>query len=128
MSTADAAANKPKNGATLAELLAIALRFRDERHWAPFHNFKDLAVTLALETAEVVEHVQWKNGQELEAHLAKEREHVADELADVLHVILLLAEHLDVDLGETFKQKMLKNAKKYPIEKARGTSKKYTQL
>ena len=128
MSDAAPGAAKARNAATLGELLAIALRFRDERHWAPFHNFKDLAVTLALETAEVVEHVQWKNGKELEAHLQKEREHVADELADVLHVILLLAEHLDVDLGETFKRKMLKNAKKYPVEKARGTSKKYTQL
>ena len=123
-----AAGNTDRNAATLAELLAVALRFRDERHWKQFHNFKDLAVTLALETAEVVEHVQWKNGKELEAHLAKEREHVADELADVLHVVLLLADYLDIDLGKTFKRKMLKNAKKYPVEKARGTSKKYTQL
>jgi NTP pyrophosphatase (non-canonical NTP hydrolase) len=117
-----------KNAATLAELLEVARRFRDERHWAPFHNFKDLALTLALEAAEVVEHAQWKNGPELEAHLRDRKEHVADELADVLHVVLLLADHLDVDLGEAFKHKMQQNARKYPVGKARGTSRKYTEL
>ena len=113
---------------TIKQLTEIALRFRDERHWKQFHNAKDLALTLALEAAEVLEHVQWRNAKELEAHLREKKTDVADELADVLHVILLLAEHLDINLGDAFLKKMAKNAKKYPIEKARGSAKKYTEL
>ena len=115
---------------SLRALLKTALKFRDEREWKQFHNFKDLAVTLALEAAEVLEHAQWKTPQELEAHLAdaRQREQVADELADVLHVLLLLAEHAGVNLGEAFRAKLAKTAKKYPVEKARGSAKKYDQL
>ena len=118
----------PSNDTTLAELTAAALRFRDEREWKQFHNFKDLAVTLCLESAEVLEHAQWKNAQEVEQHLRQEKEQVADELADVLHVLLLLAEHAEIDLGEAFMRKLHKTAEKYPVEKARGSAKKYDQL
>lgn len=114
--------------ATIRQLTEIALRFRDERHWKQFHNPKDLALTLSLEAAEVLEHVQWRNAKELEAHLREKRTEVADELADVLHVVLLLAEHLQIDLGDAFVKKMEKNATKYPVEKARGSAKKYTEL
>jgi NTP pyrophosphatase (non-canonical NTP hydrolase) len=113
---------------TLDDLLAAALKFRDEREWKQFHNFKDLAVTLCLEAAEVLEHAQWKNAAELERHLKQKHEEVADELADVLHVLLLLAEHAKVDLGEAFAKKLAKTAKKYPVEKARGSAKKYHEL
>ena len=114
--------------ATLSELTSQCLKFRDAREWRQFHNAKDLAITLSLEAAEVLEHVQWRNGRELEKHLKEQHEHVADELADVLNVLLLLAEHLKIDLVEAFERKMLKNAKKYPVEKARGSAKKYTHL
>lgn len=113
---------------SLSELTRAVLKFRNDRRWKQFHNFKDLALTLSLEAAEVLEHAQWKSGQELERYLKSNREHVADELADVLHVTLLLAEHLKVDLPAAFERKMLKNEKKYPVRKARGTSKKYDQL
>ena len=115
---------------SLAALTREALTFRDEREWKQFHNFKDLAVTLALEAAEVLEHAQWKTPAELEKHLAERRtrEEVADELADVLHVLLLLAEHGRIDLAAAFRAKLKKTAKKYPVEKARGSAKKYTEL
>ncbi len=114
--------------ATLSQLLQTALKFRDARHWKQFHNAKDLALTLSLEANEVLEHTQWKNGVELEKYLASHRAELADELADVLHVALLLAEHLKIDLADAFAKKMVKNAQKYPVEKARGTHRKYTQL
>ena len=122
--------SEPTGGSdeSLKTLLAAALKFRDEREWKQFHNFKDLAVTLCLESAEVLEHVQWKDAQALERHLAEQREQVADELADVLHVLLLLAEHAKVDLAAAFAHKLHKTAKKYPVEKARGSAKKYDQL
>lgn len=115
---------------SLAALTRAALNFRDQREWKQFHNFKDLAVTLSLEAAEVLEHAQWKSVAELEQHLAdpRQREQVADELADVLHVLLLLAEHAKIDLAAAFAAKLHKTAQKYPVEKARGSAKKYDQL
>jgi NTP pyrophosphatase (non-canonical NTP hydrolase) len=113
---------------SLRSLLNSALKFRDEREWKQFHTFKDLAVTLALEAAEVLEHAQWKSEKEVVTYLKKHKEHVADELADVLHVLLLLAEHAKIDLVESFEGKMKKNRAKYPIEKARGSAKKYNEL
>jgi NTP pyrophosphatase (non-canonical NTP hydrolase) len=113
---------------SLAALLKTALKFRDERDWKQFHSFKDLAVTLALEAAEVLEHAQWKSEAELRKYLKTHREHVADELADVLHVLLLLAEHCDVNLAKAFEHKMKKNRVKYPIDKAKGSAKKYYEL
>ena len=113
---------------SLRSLLKTALKFRDERDWKQFHSFKDLAVTLALEAAEVLEHAQWKSEKEVRAYLKQKREHVADELADVLHVLLLLAEHAEIDLAAAFMHKMKTNRAKYPIEKARGSAKKYTEL
>jgi NTP pyrophosphatase (non-canonical NTP hydrolase) len=113
---------------TIKELTDIALRFRDERHWKQFHNAKDLAITLSLEANEVLEHTQWKNGQELEAYVNAHRDALADELADVLHVTLLLAEHLQIDLADAFAKKLVKNEKKYPVHKSRGTHRKYDQL
>lgn len=113
---------------SLRVLTESALAFRDEREWKQFHNFKDLAVTLSLEAAEVLEHAQWKTAKELEQYLRTHREHVGDELADVLHVLLLVAEHCGIDLAEAFEHKMKKNRAKYPVEKARGSAKKYTEL
>jgi NTP pyrophosphatase (non-canonical NTP hydrolase) len=113
---------------SLKKLLAEALKFRDAREWKQFHNFKDLAVTLCLEAAEVLEHAQWKSEAELAKYLRSHRDQVGDELADVLHVTLLLAEHCRIDLAKTFARKMRQNEEKYPIHKARGSAKKYTQL
>jgi NTP pyrophosphatase (non-canonical NTP hydrolase) len=114
--------------ASLKSLTKLAVKFRDERQWKQFHNPKDLAITLTLEAAELLEHMQWKNGQELLQSLEARREEVADELADVLHVVLLLAAEMEIDLGRAFKAKLKKNAMKYPVEKARGTARKYTEL
>ena len=117
---------QPKND--LKQLTALVRRFRDDRDWAQFHNPKDLALTLVLESAEVLEHMQWRNGRELKAHLKTRQRDVAHELADVLHLVLLLAEKLKVDLGKAFVEKMKLNAAKYPVHKARGSARKYTEL
>ena len=113
---------------SLQKLLEEVLHFRDEREWKQFHTFKDLAITLTLEAAEVLEHMQWKTEKEASRYLKKHRDRVADELADVLHVLLLLADNSKVDLVEAFDRKMKKNRAKYPVEKARGSAKKYTEL
>lgn len=113
---------------TLAELTRLATEFRDERDWKQFHNPKDMAITLNLEAGEVLELMQWKNGRELERSLDANKEAMADELSDVLHAVLLLADELHINLGRAFKRKLMKNARKYPVEKARGSAKKYTEL
>ena len=116
------------NNATIAGLTQIALRFREARNWKQFHNPKELAISLCLEAAEVLEHMQWQSPAVLEEHLLKNSEELADELADVLHSVFLLAHDLKIDLGKSFKRKMKKNEAKYPIAKAKGMAKKYTQL
>ena len=113
---------------TIADLTAIALKFRDDRDWKQFHNFKDMALSLALESAELLEVAQWRNGQELEDHARANKEAIGEELSDILFWVLEISHELQIDLGEAFKAKVAKNAAKYPVEKARGSAKKYTEL
>ena len=114
--------------ASLAELTALALKFRDDRDWKQFHNPKDSAVSLSLEVGELLEIMQWRNGPALEQHLQERREHVGQELADVLFWVLVIAHDQQIDLADAFRAKQVHNATKYPVEKARGLAKKYTQL
>lgn len=113
---------------SLEDLTQLMLQFRDERQWAQFHNPKDVALSLTLEAAELLELMQWKCGPELLEHLKVNRELLADELADVLGWVLVLAHDQGIDLGVAVKEKLIKNAAKYPVEKARGVAKKYTEL
>jgi dCTP diphosphatase len=116
------------NDTTLRELTEIALKFRNEREWKQFHSPKELAIQLILEAGELLELMQWRNGAELEAHLEKKKQAVAEELGDVLHGLVLIAAEMNIDLGKAFKEKMHKNAEKYPIHKARGSARKYNEL
>ena len=102
-----------------------ALAFRDKRDWAQFHSPKDLAISISLEASELLECFQW-SGSDLEA--SKNRDAMIDELADVVNYSILLADRLGIDLLEAVNDKIDKNAAKYPVDKARGTSRKYTEL
>ena len=113
---------------TLADLTDLVIRFRSERDWAQFHTPKELAISLVVESAELLELMQWKQGAELEKHLKAKRQAIADELGDVLHSILLLAHDLKIDLAEATVSKLEKVGKKYPVEKARGNPRKYDEL
>jgi NTP pyrophosphatase (non-canonical NTP hydrolase) len=112
----------------LVELQEKIIAFRDARGWKQFHNHKDLAISLVLEASEFLEHFQWKSPEEIKKHLNNNKEGVSDELADVLYWVLLLAYDLDIDLAEAVTGKMKKNEAKYPVKKASGTHKKYTEL
>ena len=111
---------------TLDDLTHLILRFRADRHWEQFHNPKDVALSLTLEAAELLELTQWKNGDELRDHLAANKEAVGDELSDILGWILIFAHDQQIDLADAFKKKIAKNEQKYPVEKARGSARKYT--
>ena len=116
------------NSQTLEELQQYILRFCDERDWGQFHNPKDLSLSLSLEASELLEHFQWKNGSELVEYSIKNKESIGEEVADVLYWTLLIANKLDIDLTGAFLEKMRVNEKKYPVAKARGSHKKYTEL
>jgi NTP pyrophosphatase (non-canonical NTP hydrolase) len=112
----------------LDALTQIVLEFREERDWKQFHNPKDMALSLSLEAGEVMELMQWKNGPELEAHLTASKDRLGEELADVLGWVLLLAHDRGIDLADAFVKKIELNKKKYPVEKAKGSAKKYNEL
>ena len=98
------------------------LKFRDERDWAQFHNPKDLALAINIEAAELLETFLWKSAEE--ADIAK----VKEELADVLAFAFLLAERYGLNVREIVLDKIEKNALKYPVDKSKGSAKKYTEL
>ena len=103
----------------------IVKKFRDDRNWRQFHNPKDLAISLNLEAAELLEIFQWSGG---DLECLDKIEMVKEELADVLSYSILLADRYGLDLDEIIQAKMKKNAEKYPVEKAAGVSTKYTDL
>lgn len=113
---------------SLKALTELVLRHRDEREWAQFHNPKDLAISLCVEAAELLSLMQWQSGEQLAETLRSRSADLRDELADVLHSTLLLAAHLEIDLGSALREKIAKDAAKYPIEKARGKNLKYNEL
>ena len=112
----------------IQELTQKILKFREERNWKQFHNPKDIALSLSLEAAEVLEHFQWKNGAELEEYSKKAKNEIGKELADVLNWVLLLSHDLNIDIKKVFLQKIKENAKKYPVKKSMNSSAKYTQI
>lgn len=96
--------------------------FRDARDWAQFHNAKDLALGLSIEASELVEAFLWKTPEEVD------RRRVEEELADVFLFVLLLADKYGFDLEKIALAKIARNGEKYPVEKARGTARKYDEL
>lgn len=110
---------------TFDELQQKALAFRDDRDWAQFHNPKDLALSICLEAAELLECFQW-SGVDLEVQPKKEE--MAEELADIFNYCIVMADALDIDLLEETSVKIDKNSKKYPIDLAKGSAKKYSEL
>ncbi|MCB9638491.1 MAG: nucleotide pyrophosphohydrolase [Myxococcales bacterium] len=103
-------------------LTKAILAFRDERDWAQYHTGKDLAMSLNVEAGELLELFLWKKGDDVDLPALK------DELADVVYGALLLAAHYGLDVPEIVLEKLEKNKKKYPVEKAKGRSEKYSKL
>ena len=107
------------------ETIQRVLKFRDDRNWRQFHTPKDLAISMSLEAAEVLELFQW-SGSDLEC--GEKREKLREELADVLSYCILMADVCGFDLDEIMNEKVTKNGVKYPVEKAWGSAAKYTEL
>ncbi|MDO9205359.1 MAG: nucleotide pyrophosphohydrolase [Methylotenera sp.] len=112
---------------SLEELRQRISAFVEERDWVQFHTPKNLAMAMIVEAAELVEHFQWSTPQESQQLTPEKREAVSHELADTFVYLLRIAEVLHIDLIEAANQKIELNAKKYPVEKARGSNAKYTE-
>lgn len=98
------------------------IKFRNERDWEQFHNSKDLAIALSIESSELLELFLWKNNEDFNIDKLKE------ELADVMMYALLLADKHNLDINEIIMEKIKKNAEKYPVGKSKGNATKYNEL
>ena len=114
---------------TLAELKAFMKAFVDERDWGQFHSPKNLSMALAVEAAELMEHFLWVEGNKASADaFEKKREEIEHEVADVFALLLALCNQNNIDLSAAYERKMKLNGEKYPVEKSKGSSAKYTEL
>ncbi|MCI7139197.1 MAG: nucleotide pyrophosphohydrolase [Oscillospiraceae bacterium] len=107
------------------ETVDMILKFRDDRNWKQFHNPKDLAISISLEAAELLEVFQW-SGADLECRDKLDK--IKEELADVVNYAVLMADACGLDLDEIVREKVRRNEEKYPVEKAFGNKAKYTEL
>ena len=101
------------------------LDFRDDRNWAQFHNPKDLAISISLEASELLEVFQW-SATDISADGKLDK--IKEELADVINYCVLMADCCGLDLNQIVNDKISRNAQKYPVDKAYGSSAKYTEL
>lgn len=106
----------------IKEIIDALIKFRNDRDWEQFHNPKDLAVALSIEAGELLDNFLWKSAEEAKPEKVKE------ELADIFAYAFLLADKYGFDVREILLEKIKKNGEKYPVEKAKGTTKKYNEL
>ena len=118
------------NDPILDDLTRRLVAFRDARDWAQFQGLKNLIVSLNLESAELLELTQWLDDSGVEERLedSEFKEKLAEETADILLYLLMICERAGIDLGEAAARKIDVNGAKYPVDKARGNSKKYSEL
>lgn len=107
------------------QIIEALLKFRNERDWEQFHNTKNLAVAISIEAAELNEIFLWKDVKESEEC---DIEKIKEELADVFAYAFLLAEKHNLDVKQIILDKIKRNAEKYPVDKAKGSAKKYNEL
>ena len=114
--------------ASLDALRDLLRQFAAERDWDQFHSPKNLAIALNVEAAELLEHFQWMPETESAALAGDLMARIREEIADLMLYLIRLADRLEIDLLAAPSDKIQLNAEKYPVEKARGSSKKYTEL
>jgi len=109
----------------IKKIIEEIVKFRDERDWKQFHDSKNLSTAISIEAAELNELFLWKTAEESEQ---VDKARIKEELADILIFSLLLAHKHDFNIKEIILEKICKNSKKYPVDKAKGTANKYTDL
>lgn len=109
----------------IKEITEALLKFRDERDWAQFHDSKNLAAAISIEAAELNELFLWKDVKESEG---VDKEKIKEELADILAYTFLMANKHGFDIKQIVLDKIKRNGEKYPVDKAKGSAKKYNEL
>jgi dCTP diphosphatase len=113
---------------SISALTSTIQSFVDERDWRQFHNPKDLAVAIAAEAGELMQHFVWQQDAQLEERIEKHRADIASEVADVAILLFEFADNLGMNLGEIMEAKIAYNQVRYPVEKSRGNNRKYNEL
>ena len=114
---------------TITELKEKIRHFCELREWDPFHNAKELTIGIITEASELLQHFRFKSEDEVDAMFRHaKRQELTEEMADILFFLIRLAQRYDIDLTTELRNKMKKNEKKYPIEKAKGSNKKYSEF
>jgi NTP pyrophosphatase (non-canonical NTP hydrolase) len=116
--------------ATISELKETVKRYCEERDWDQYHNPKDLAIAVITEAAEMLEPLRFKTDRQM-IEMMKDpvaKGEIGEEMADTLYFLLRFAQKYDIDLADAFEKKMEKNRKKYPVEKSKGSNKKYDEF
>ena len=113
---------------SISVLTAQIQTFVDAREWRKYHNAKDLAVAIAAEAGELMQHFVWQQEEQIEKRLENNREEIASEIADVAILLFEFADNLGMNLGEVMQAKIARNDVRYPVEKSRGNNLKYSEL
>src|SRR5690242_4735531 len=113
---------------SIQELTAEICAFRDARDWQQFHAPKELAAAIAAEAGELLQHFVWQTPEQSEQRGRIRREEIAGEIADVAILLFELADNLGLSLAEIMRAKLARNEERYPVEKARGSNRKYNEL
>lgn len=113
---------------SIHDLTARIQAFVDARDWRQFHNPKDLAVAIAAEAGELMQHFVWQQQGQIDERVRDRRDEIASEIADVGILLFELADNLGLDLGDVMAAKMARNEERYPVHKAKGNNRKYSEL
>jgi dCTP diphosphatase len=118
----------PAMSDSIADLTARIRTFVAARDWVQFHNPKDMAVAIAAEAGELMQHFVWQQPEQVERRAVEKREEIASEIADVAILLFEMADLLGMKLGEVMEAKLERNEIRYPVEKSRGNNLKYNEL
>ncbi len=113
---------------SIKDLTREICAFRDERDWRQFHAPKELAVAIAAEAGELLQHFVWQSPEQSQARARERAAQIGDEIADVSMLLFELAHTLELDVAELVRAKLARNAVRYPVDKARGSNRKYNEL
>jgi len=113
---------------SFAEMTDRIRAFRDARDWAQFHSPKEMAVAIAAEAGELLQHFVWQSAEQSAQRVQDRREAIADEIADVAILLFEFADNLGLNLNEVMQAKLTRNEARYPADKARGSNRKYNEL
>jgi NTP pyrophosphatase (non-canonical NTP hydrolase) len=114
--------------ATIADITREIREFRDARDWKQFHNPKEMAIGITAEAGELLQHFVWQSPEQSERRACDRREEIGSEIADVAILLFELADNLELDLATIMRAKLARNAERYPVNKSRGSNKKYNEL